>query len=216
MKRKANDPCRLYQQLWMMYGKQNWWPARTKFEVVIGAILTQQTSWRNVESAIRNLRRKRLITVNKLAHAPMKTLQACTYPTGFYRQKAQRIKNIAHHLLETTNGNVSWLFRKPLEETRAELLALNGIGKETADSILLYAGNQLILPVDAYTLRLMARVEGRKGSYDSVQSCLEKELPRELDVYKEFHALVVEHCKKTCLNVKPDCAGCRVDPCMYR
>ncbi len=214
--KEVNKPCRLYQQLLRMYGKQNWWPARTKFEVVIGAILTQQTSWRNVESAIRNLQRKRLMTVNRLADAPIRTLQTCTYATGFYRQKAQRIRNIAHHLLETTDGNISLLFRKPLEETRAELLSLNGIGKETADSILLYAGNQLILPVDAYTLRVMARVEGRKCSYDSVQSYLERELPRELEVYKEFHALVVEHCKKTCLNVKPDCTSCRVDPCMYR
>src|SRR3990170_3256851 len=143
MKRDADDPYRLYLQLMKMYGRQNWWPARTKFEVVIGAVLTQQTSWRNVESAIRNLRRKRLMTINKLAGASIKALQACTYSTGFYRQKARRIKNVSYHLLRTTGGNLSKLFRKPMEKSRAELLALDGIGKETADSILLYAGNQL-------------------------------------------------------------------------
>jgi endonuclease-3 related protein len=104
---------------------------------------------------------------------------------------------------------------KPLEKSRAELLTLDGIGKETADSILLYAGNQSILPIDAYTLRVMARVMDREGDYDSLQVYLQEMLPRELDIYREFHALIVEHAKKTCLNAKPNCANCRVDPCLY-
>ena len=211
-----NHPYRLYRQLLRMYGKQNWWPARTKFEVVIGAILTQQTSWSNVEKAIRKLRRSGLMNMRSLGNANMRMLQACIYPTGFYRQKARRIRSVTNHLLKKTNGNLDKLLTKPLAESRVELLALNGIGKETADSILLYAGGQMILPVDAYTMRMMKRVEGRKGTYDTIQNYLQECLPRTLEIYREFHALVVKHSKRTCLKKKPHCLNCTVHPCNYR
>lgn len=199
-----------------MYGRQHWWPARTKFEVIVGAILTQQTTWPNVELAIRNLRRRRLLNMRKLANTPMKTLYHCAYPTGFYRQKAKRLSDVTLALLKKCDGNLSIFFKRPLEEVRLDLLGMNGIGKETADSILLYAGNKMILPVDAYTLRMMERVERRTGDYDSIQSYLETKLPREISVYKELHALIVEHAKKTCTGAKPRCAKCQVNPCLYR
>jgi len=199
-----------------MYGRQHWWPARTKFEVIVGAILTQQTTWPNVELAIRNLRRRRLLNMHKLANTPMKTIYGCVYPTGFYRQKAKRLRDVTRALLKKCDGNLSIYFKRPLEEVRLDLLAMNGIGKETADSILLYAGNKMILPVDAYTLRLMERVERRRGNYDSIQSYLETKLPREISVYKELHALIVEHAKRTCTGAKPRCAKCQVNPCLYR
>jgi len=214
--RGRTDTYRLYLQLLNMYGRQNWWPARTKFEIVVGAILTQQTSWRNVELAIRNLKRRKLLTMERLAKASEKTLQACTYPTGFYKQKARRIRNVAYQLLRKTGGNLSRILEKPLEKSREALLGLDGIGKETGDSILLYAGNRLILPVDFYTFRIIGRAQGRKGTYDSMQSYLQAMLPRKLNVYQEFHALVVKHAKTTCLNSSPKCANCFVNPCIYR
>lgn len=214
-KDQESSPYDLYLQLSEMYERQNWWPARTKFEVVVGAILTQQTTWRNVKLAIRNLRRRRLMSMQKLASAPIKTLYCCTFPTGFYRQKAKRLRDVTRALLKRCDGNLSAYFKKPLEETRQDLLSMNGVGKETADSILLYAGNQMILPVDAYTLRLMDRVEHRKGNYDSIQSYLETKLPREISVYKEFHALIVEHAKRTCTGAKPRCTKCHVNPCLH-
>jgi endonuclease-3 related protein len=213
--RETSDPYRLYRQLFSMYGKQNWWPAKTKFEVIVGAILAQQTSWRNVELAIRNLRRRKLLTMQKLANSPIRTLETYTYSTGFYRQKARRIKNVTRHILSKTGGNLNRFLEKPLEICRTELLDLDGIGKETADSILLYAGNKLILPIDAYTLRVITRVMKRKGDYESIHAYIQEALPREVGVYKEFHALVVEHAKKRCFNAKPNCANCRVDPCLY-
>ena len=199
-----------------MYGRQHWWPAKSKFEVIVGAILTQQTTWPNVELAIRNLRRRRLLNMQKLANTPMKALYDCTYPTGFYRQKAKRLRDVTRTLLKKCDGNLSIYFKRPLEEVRLDLLAMNGIGKETADSILLYAGNKMILPVDAYTLRLMERVERRRGDYDSIQSHLETKLPKEISIYKELHALIVEHAKRTCTGAKPRCAKCQVNPCLYR
>jgi endonuclease-3 related protein len=152
----------------------------------------------------------------RLAEASTRTIEACIYPTGFYRQKARRIKNIADYLFKRTRGNLNIFLNKPMKESRDELLALDGIGKETADSILLYAGNQLILPIDAYTLRVVRRVEGRKGSYDSMQSYLQRTLPDELDVYQEFHALVVEHAKRTCVSTMPKCLDCEINSCLYR
>ena len=213
---QTTAPYNLYLQLLNMYGRQHWWPARTKFEVIVGAILTQQTTWPNVELAMRNLRRRGLLNMHKLANTPMKTLYHCAYPTGFYRQKAKRLRDVTRVLLKKCDGNLSIYFKKPLEEVRQALLVMNGIGKETADSILLYAGNKVILPVDAYTLRLMDRVERRRGDYDSIQSYLETKLPREIDVYKEFHALIVEHAKRTCNSTKPRCTKCGVNPCLYR
>jgi len=212
---QTSDPYNLYLQLLNMYGRQHWWPARTKFEVIVGAILTQQTTWPNVELAIRNLRKRGLLNMHKLTNTPMKTLYHCAHPTGFYRQKAKRLRDVTRTLLKKCDGNLSIYFKKPLEEVRQDLLDMNGIGKETADSILLYAGNKVILPVDAYTLRLMDRVERRRGDYDSIQSYLETKLPREIDVYKEFHALIVEHAKRTCNGTKPRCKKCSVNPCLY-
>lgn len=211
-----NHPYKLYRQLLRMYGRQNWWPARTKFEVVIGAILTQQTSWNNVEKAIGKLRRSGLMNIRRLGNANVRMLQKCIYATGFYREKARRIRNVTNYLLRNTNGNLDKLLTKPLAESRRELLALNGIGKETADSILLYAGGQMILPVDAYTMRVMKRVEGREGTYDTMQDYLQDSLPRRLQAYREFHALVVEHSKRTCLKKNPHCLNCKVSPCNYR
>ena len=128
---------------------------------------------------------------------------------------AKQTIDILGILQEKTKGNLNSFFKTSLENSRKELLGLFGVGKETADSILLYAGNKLILPIDAYTHRVIARVLNIKGDYDFIQSCLQAILPKQIDVYKEFHALIVEHAKRTCQK-NPNCKICRIKPCKYR
>lgn len=186
-------PLSIYHKLLDVLGPQDWWPADTWFEVVIGAILTQQTRWDNVEKAINKLKEKDLIEPSKIAGLSKKELEELIKCTGFYRQKAERLQ-IASKYFADNYDNIK---NKSTETLRSELLSLKGIGKETADSILLYALDRPAFVIDAYTVRMCKGI-GVTGNYDQLQRYFEDNLPRDLELFKEFHALIVEFGKQYC------------------
>ncbi len=165
-----------YQALFIRYGPQNWWPAQSRFEVIVGAYLTQNTNWGNVEKAIANLRRARMLSLNAMRKAPLADLEALVRPSGYFRQKARNLKTFISFLDEHYSGSLSHMFSQPTKKLRNELLALNGVGPETADSILLYAGNHPVFVVDAYTRRLFERhglIHG-KTKYEEIRALIEQ------------------------------------------
>ncbi|MFZ0311706.1 MAG: base excision DNA repair protein [Candidatus Korobacteraceae bacterium] len=171
----------MYRKLARSWGQQHWWPAETPFEVIVGAILTQNTSWSNVERALASLRAAKVLSVAGIRNLPLVRLQELVYSSGYYRQKAQRLKDFVGFLDHKHEGSLKTMFATPSDQLRAQLLALKGIGPETADSILLYAGNHKIFVVDAYTRRVLERhrvVDGR-ASYDQVRDLVQLALQRE-------------------------------------
>lgn len=148
---------RYYAALLSHYGPQNWWPAQSRFEVIVGAYLTQNTNWSNVEKAIANLRRARALNLKAMRAMPLRKLETLVRPSGFFRQKARNLKRFIQFLDKNYSGSLTRMFAQPTEKLRAELLELNGVGPETADSILLYAGNHPVFVVDAYTRRVLER-----------------------------------------------------------
>jgi endonuclease-3 related protein len=164
-----------YRSLLARWGPQNWWPARSRLEVIVGAYLTQNTNWSNVEKAIANLRRASVLSIKSLRELPLENLEQLIRPSGYFRQKAQRLKAFVSFLDANYSGSLDRMFATPTEKLRAELLALNGVGPETADSILLYAGNHPVFVVDAYTRRIFERhgfISG-KTSYDEIRMLIE-------------------------------------------
>jgi len=209
------DLAKIYQKLLKHFGKQYWWPAETRFEVIIGAILTQQTTWKNVELAIENLKDKGLIDPDSLAIAPLNHVEALIRHTGFYRQKARRIINFSQFLVTKYNGSLEGFFDKPTEQLRRELLSLEGIGRETADSILLYAADRLTFPIDAYTIRLCERLGIKEPKYEALRELFESNLPKDLETYKELHA-IIDKLGKTYCKTKPQCSVCPLlNECIY-
>ena len=199
----------IYRKLLSHFGPQGWWPAETAFEVVLGAILTQNTSWSNVEKAVENLNAQNLLEPLRLARATRERIEKAVYPAGFYRQKAERLLRFAHYLKKHYQGNLSLFFDQPLEKLRSELLNINGIGPETCDSILLYAANKLIFPIDAYTVRMCRRLGlTNLEGHEELRVFFEQRLPPELDIYNEFHALIVRWAKSYCRSKKPLCDNC--------
>ena len=190
----------VYDKLFARFGKRYWWPADTPFEVVIGAVLTQQTKWENVECAIRNLRERGLLEAGTLSMMDDEELEKLIRCTGFYRQKAKRLKNISLFFFENPD-----ILERQEDELRALLLALNGIGDETADSSVLYAAGKPKFVIDAYTKR-MCKCIGFEGDYRKLQSIFEGALPKDVTLYKEFHALIVEYGKRFC--GKKRCGEC--------
>jgi len=181
-----------YDKLLYELGRKNWWPADTPFEVVIGAVLTQQTKWENVERAIQNLKERGLLEAQTLSKADTEELELLIRCTGFYRQKAMRLKNISIFFHENPD-----LLEKPAAQLREILLSLNGVGEETADSIVLYAADKPKFVIDAYTKRI-CKCLGIEGDYRKLQSIFETSLPLDVPLYKEFHALIVEYGKRFC------------------
>lgn len=179
----------LYSGLKTRYGKQSWWPAESRFEVVAGALLTQNTSWKNVEKAIANLKEAEALSPEKIILMRPAKLESLIRPSGFYRQKAGRLKLLAEKYLE--------IEKRGPPPSRGELLAVDGVGKETADSILLYAYGLPHFVIDAYTRRFCAhhRLPAGKG-YDDYKRFFESSLPRSVPLYKEYHALIVEWGKR--------------------
>ena len=203
---------KIYDLLLEHFGHQDWWPTiddkNPKFEIMIGAILTQQTTWKNVEKALRNLKNANLIEPKKLYNIPIKDLENVIKPCGFYKVKAKRLRNFLKHFVENFDGDVNRIFKRPLEELRSDLLSVNGIGRETCDSILLYAGEKPVFVVDAYTFRLCKRYPIiNTKNYEEVREFFEKNLPRDVNLFKEFHALIVELGKNFC-KTKPLCDDC--------
>jgi endonuclease-3 related protein len=197
----------MYGALLAAFGEQHWWPAETRFEVLAGAILTQQASWANVEKSIALFKRAGMLDAKRIAAASSNTLEALAYPTGFYRQKAKRLKRFAQYLVARCDADLDAFFSQPLHELRAELLSLDGIGPETADSMLLYAGGKLVFPIDAYTQRVCERCGMGRKEYSKLQCMFEEQLPRSVAAYKNAHALIVELAKRYC-KAKPLCGGC--------
>lgn len=183
----------VYEKLLSLLGHQHWWPADTSFEVAVGALLTQQTRWNNVECAISNLKEHSLLDPEALAIEDTENLEELIRCTGFYRQKAKRLKKLAEFFY--LNGNT--LFVQPVDELRKDLLELDGVGEETADSIILYAADKPKFVIDAYTNRILACL-GISGNYQTLQHMFESELEPDVDLYKEYHALIVEYGKQYC------------------
>jgi len=197
----------IYEKLYDFYGPQYWWPANNWFEVTIGAILTQNTSWKNVEKAINNLKSNNLINPRKLYTIEKTELAQMIKPCGFYNLKSERIKNFLEWLKKYDFDELK-IKNKSYIELRRELLKIKGIGKETADSILLYAFNFPVFVVDSYTKRLFDRLGlGLPEDYDEIQEFFEASLGKNEKLYNEYHALIVKHSKEFCKK-KPNCFDC--------
>jgi endonuclease III related protein len=200
----ASSPLvQLYDRLYSAFGPQQWWPAKTRFEVIVGAVLTHNAAWRNVEQALANLRARRAMSPRALHQLPQPELAELIRPSGYFRLKAQRLQNLTGFLFKRYGGSLNRMFATELGTLRRELLAVNGIGPETADSILLYAGNLPTFVVDTYTQRVLKRHGWIDSSadYHAVKAHFESSLPTEAALYNEFHALLVrvgnQHCRKT-------------------
>jgi endonuclease-3 related protein len=198
----------IYRLLFERFGPQHWWPGETQFEVITGAILTQNTNWANVEKAIANLKSAGCLTPQKLYHLDLSQLAELIRPAGYYNIKARRLKNFINWLFDNYNGKLTNLESVDTDRLRNELLAIRGIGCETADSILLYALNRPIFVVDAYTSRVAVRHEliGPDADYGQLRELFQSNLPPDTKLFNEYHALLVkvgkEFCKKQarCLN----------------
>lgn len=224
----------IYKILLETFGSQGWWPVtpvggchgeisykpiygiatkteKQRFEIIIGAILTQNTAWKNVEKALINLSRENLVDIRKIRAASTKKLATLIKSAGYYNQKANRLKIIAKYLYENYKGNLRAFFNQNTEKLRHELIAIKGIGSETADSILLYAGDKPSFVIDAYTKRIFSRIGlcDEAVSYEELKNLFEKNLEENLNIYKEYHALIVELGKNTC-RTKPLCDKCPV------
>jgi len=169
---------RYYAELNQAWGAQHWWPAETQFEVIVGAYLTQNTAWTNVERALENLRRAGLLSLDGIRRATLQRLQRLIRPSGYFRQKANRLKIFVAFLDKEYDGSLDRLFSQPTENLREELLNLYGVGPETADSILLYAGNHPVFVVDAYTRRILDRhhILPEKSDYEEIRRLFEQAL----------------------------------------
>ncbi len=203
-----------YSTLLQRLGPQWWWPARTRLEVIVGAILTQNTSWRNATLALAKLRKAGRLSWGGLRKASLAELENCVRPAGFYTQKARTIRNIVLWLGRRHRGSLNALFSLPASEVRAQLLSLKGLGPETADAILLYAGRQPFFVADAYTRRILSRhgLFSEATSYGEAQRYLHQHLPADHRVYNEFHALLVEVGKQYCKRQAPACKQCPLAP----
>jgi len=209
----------IYRALARAYGPLHWWPARTRFEVIVGAFLTQNTSWKNVEHALRNLRRASALNLGSIRRMPLGELEQLIRPSGYFRQKAARLKAFIAYLDTRHDGSLDRMFAQPLDVLRNELLELNGVGPETADAILLYAGKLPVFVVDVYAKRVFERhgVTEPGQKYERVRALVERALEHEesgsqlADHYNEFHALLVEVGKRHC-GTAAKCASCPLQP----
>ncbi|HET6931946.1 MAG TPA: hypothetical protein VFI45_16590 [Candidatus Acidoferrum sp.] len=203
-----------YDALFQAHGKQHWWPGRTPFEVIVGAILVQNTTWVNVERAITNLRQANLLTPSALENLPQPKLARLIRSSGYFRQKARKLKEFLKYLRREHRGSLAAMFRTPTAALREQLLRVHGIGPETADSILLYAGNHPVFVVDAYTRRILQRhgLTTGKESYEEIRGLFEKSLPNAPQLFNEFHALLVHTGKNYCRTRAPLCSQCSLRP----
>ena len=227
---------RIYRSLSRAWGPQHWWPAQSRFEVIAGALLTQNTAWKNVERALANLRARKALSVAAIRALPITDLEQLVRPSGYFRQKAARLKTFVAYLDSTHRGSLQRMFAQPTSRLREELLALNGIGPETADAILLYAGNHPVFVVDAYARRIFRRhgLIGEKASYEEVRSAVESALasatvgdigspaewahaPSRMSArarspmaqrLNEMHGLLVNAGKLHCHKAEAHCDGC--------
>jgi len=204
-----------YERLLARFGPQHWWPAETPFEVIVGALLMQQTAWRNVQAAIANLKRARLLSPAGIANTPIPELRPHIRVAGLYRSKPRRLREFCKRLMDF-RGDLDAFFKRDPRVVREDLLAQEGVGPETADSILLYASDVPTFLVDAYTVRIARRLGWvDTDEYAAVKRWFEAHVPRDLNRYREYHALLVAHGKEIC-RARPKCAVCPLnDICAY-
>ncbi|MBM4064908.1 MAG: endonuclease III domain-containing protein [Planctomycetes bacterium] len=197
---KTKKLLKIYQKMFDAFGPRQWWPGETPFEVVIGAILTQNTNWSNVEKAIKNLKTAGKLSPEGIYGLSTTELAVLIKPSGFFNVKAKRVKAFINWLFSKYDGNLSKMFARDLQTLRSELLSVKGIGPETADSILLYAGNMPTFVVDAYTHRIFSRHEliPEESTYDDMKSFFEENLPKDVQLFNEYHALLVNIGKMFC------------------
>lgn len=207
----------IYERLLCRYGEQRWWPGQTQFEIIVGAILTQNTNWANVEKAIVNLKNANALTpevLHEFAHDP---LAALIRPAGYFNIKAQRLKHFLDWLFSSHGGDLESVQNLPLDVLREQLLSVKGIGPETADSICLYAFEKPVFVVDAYTARIFGRhelIEPGSG-YEQIQDLFHSSLAKDVKLFNEYHALLVRVGKEQC-KPNPLCAGCPLEDLHHR
>jgi len=203
---------KIYKNLYNFFGPLNWWPGDTPFEIMVGAILTQNTSWSNVEKAIKNLKKENLLEPWKLYRINQEELAQLIKPSGYYNIKARRLKYFVNIFVNDFEGSAEKMFSGDGRELRKKLLNVNGIGPETADSILLYAGNKPFFVVDAYTKRIFSRHKliSEDASYHQIQKFFIKNLDRDVKLFNEFHAQIVMLGKTICTSKNPDCTKCPI------
>lgn len=200
----------IYQKLYACFGPQHWWPAETPFEVVVGAILTQNTNWLNVEKAINNLKKNELLSPDKLYRLSARKLALLIKPAGYYNIKTRRLKSFLRFFLKHYKGDIKKMSSEDPSILRRQLLSINGIGPETADSILLYALDKPVFVIDAYTKRILFRHRLIKedASYDDAQNLFMGNLKPDAALFNEYHALLVKSGKEFCLKRSPKCEIC--------
>lgn len=206
-----NKILRLYKALYKHYGPQYWWPAETKFEVIVGAILTQNTSWKNAEKAIRNLAGAGLLDPVLMKKINKKKLASLIKPAGYYNIKAGRLKNFINFLFKKYGGSLKRMFLRDTAILRKNLLSVKGLGPETVDSILLYAGRKPVFVVDAYTRRILFnhKLISAADKYHDIQHLFTDSLPADVSLFNEYHALLVRLAKEACTTA-PKCGVCPV------
>lgn len=201
---------RVYDRLFAHYGPQNWWPGETDLEVMVGAVLTQNTNWKNVEKAIVNLKSSGQLSFSRLHTMDISVLAEYIRPAGYYNIKARRLKNLFQMVVDDYEGELSFLFEDSLDEARKNLLKVKGVGPETADAILLYAAKKPVFVIDTYTHRVFSRhqlVEEDTEYYFLQQEFLDN-LPEDVTLFNEYHALIVAVGKEFCKKKKPRCSNC--------
>ena len=203
----------IYDLLLEAYGPQKWWPAESPLEVMVGAVLTQNTNWQGVEKAIANLKGRNLLNPDKLQALATEDLAGLIKPAGYFNLKARRLKNLIEYVTETYGGDLETMEQVDTRQLRKELLEVNGVGPETADSILLYALQRPVFVVDTYTYRVMNRhgLIGEEVSYDELQRLFTQHLPLDKTLFNQYHALLVRVGKLHC-QPKPRCQGCPLEP----
>lgn len=202
----------VYRRLLDAYGSQDWWPADSSFEVMVGAVLTQNTAWSNVEKAIKNLKHADYLSLDKILASSDDDLAQLIRPSGYFNIKAKRLKNLCQWLME--NGGESRLAEFDTATLRSSLLNVNGVGAETADDILLYAFERPVFVIDAYTRRLFTKLSLIEGNepYEQLRRIFETELEADVSLFNQYHALIVRHAKEKCLK-SLDCRHCQVEGC---
>jgi len=202
----------MYKKLYVSFGPQHWWPGETPFEVAVGAILTQNTNWSNVEKAIANLTKDKGLNPRALHDMSHDRLASLLRPAGYFNIKAKRLKNFISFLITEYQGSMSRMAKEDLRSIRKKLLAVNGIGPETADSIILYALEKPVFVIDAYTKRVLSRhnILEHDASYDAFQSLFHSKLRENIRLFNEYHALFVRLAKENC-RTKPLCRGCPLE-----
>lgn len=200
---------KIFDLLFERFGEQHWWPGDTEFEIIIGAILTQGTNWNNVEKAINNIKEEGLLDINKFKDLKIQDVKRLIKPSGFYNVKGERLKNFIDEF-KNKFKDIDDMKKLGKNELREWLLSIKGIGKETADSIILYALRKPVFVVDVYTRRILNRHNIIKGNeeYDEIRKIFEDNLPNDERIFNEYHALLVKIGKEFCLKKNPKCKEC--------